>query len=207
MNALLAEVFRYVCGQGDCPEIDGLALAVCWRCLGLYAGAALTVLWLVSCGLWRRGLPSWSVFVAQAAVLIAALLGGLHFISGPAAWKLTCGLWTGHVAIMWLVGGAQHLMLMEKWGQSQTAGQSPFFQLPWRTRDKAAALVALATLPAMAVAFTHADLSTFFLYALDALVVAGAAAFMICGAIAVIALAVAAIRASATRRVARASRP
>lgn len=176
--------------------MDGQALAVCWRCLGLYGGAAVTAMWLTASGLWRRGLPSWSVFVAQVVALVAAMLGGLHVVNGPAAWKLTCGLWTGHVAVMWLIGGAQHLIRMGKWGQSQTLGQSPFPQLPWRKGDKTASLIALAALAAMALMLANMKPSPILLDILDVLAMLGALALLTASAAAAATLAVAAWRAS-----------
>ncbi len=188
MNEFLIELFRHVCGQGDCPQTDGQALAVCWRCLGLYGGAAVTAAWLIASGLWRRGLPSWSVFIAQVLALIAAMLGGLHFINGPAAWKLTCGLWTGHVAVVWLIGGAQHLLLAGRRGQ-----------LPWRKGDKIASLFFLAALPALALALGTFVPSAPLLHVLDVAIVAGAMAIVASAAMAVMALAVAAARATRGR--------
>jgi hypothetical protein len=57
------QIFSFVCGQSRSFIADGAALPVCQRCLGLYLGAALTALWLLGTGIWRRGLPSWSVFL------------------------------------------------------------------------------------------------------------------------------------------------
>ena len=59
----LTDIFSHFCGQGSCFVVDGAALPVCQRCLGLYVGALLTAVWLAATGIWRRGLGSWSVFL------------------------------------------------------------------------------------------------------------------------------------------------
>jgi len=128
---VLQYVFSLVCGQRNCFIVDGAPLCVCQRCLGLYAGAALTAAWLAATGLWRRGLPCRSVLVLHAAALLAAMLGGLHLIDAGPTWRFTCGLWTGHVTISWLIGGTVHPRTAPK---------------PWRKRDKLAALTAVALL-------------------------------------------------------------
>ena len=107
---MLTEFFSHVCGQGRAFILDGEALPVCQRCLGLYAGAALTGLWLVASGAWRRALPERSVAYAHIAMLLAAIAGGVHWVDAGPAWRLVCGLWTGHVAMLWLVGGAGHFL-------------------------------------------------------------------------------------------------
>jgi len=128
----LTDIFSYVCGQRACLVADGQVLCVCRRCMGLYVGAAATGLWLAGSGIWRRGLPSWGVFLVNEVTILAAMLGGLHVWDGPTVWRLTCGLWTGHVAMLWLVGGAGHL-----W---RASSREPTPQVPWRRRDKAQAL-------------------------------------------------------------------
>lgn len=138
----LTEMFSHVCGQGRCFAADGAALPVCQRCLGLYLGAVLTAVWLAASGLWRRGLPSWSVFAVNVIVLLAALAGGLHLVPAGPKWRAICGLWTGHVVLLWLVGGAVHLRRLRR-GESQ---------LIWRRRDKAQALAAPALLSGLGAA-------------------------------------------------------
>lgn len=105
----MTDLGAYVCGQQRCFVVDGVSLPVCQRCLGLYAGAAVTWGGLLLGNAWRRTLPPRPVVALQAAALIAALLGGLHVIDGGPAWRLLCGLWTGHVIVVWLVGGAGQL--------------------------------------------------------------------------------------------------
>ena len=124
----LTDIFSHVCGQNDCLSAGGALLPVCRRCLGLYVGAAGTGLWLAVSGIWRRGLPSWSVFLLHEVLILAAMLAGLHVWGQSATWKLACGLWTGHVVILWLVGGTGHL-----WRRSR---RPPRPQVPWRRRDK-----------------------------------------------------------------------
>ena len=134
----LTDIFGMVCGQGRCFEIDGVALPLCQRCTGLYAAAALTAGWLAITGLWRRGLPSWGVFLTQAALLLAAMFGGTHAIDSGPTWRLVCGLWTGHVAVVWLVTGGQHLRLLAQ----PVTGR----QLRWRRRDKLASIAAVVAI-------------------------------------------------------------
>lgn len=105
----LTDLGARVCGQQRCFFVGGVSLPVCQRCLGLYSGAALTWGGLLLGNVWRRPLPPRPVVALQAAALIAALLGGLHVIDGGPAWRLLCGLWTGHVVVVWLVGGARQL--------------------------------------------------------------------------------------------------
>lgn len=137
----LTEIFSHVCGQGHGFAAGGAPLPVCCRCFGLYAGAAATAAWMLASGVWRRGLPSWSVFAANVAVLLAAMLGGLRVFGASPAWKLTFGLWTGHVAMLWLVGGAFHL---------RTLSGARRIQLPWRLSDKLTGLALPAALLALA---------------------------------------------------------
>jgi hypothetical protein len=105
----LTAIFGHLCGQGRPFMIDGAPLPVCQRCLGLYAGAAMTAAWLLASGVWRRGLPDRRTMWVHAAMLMAAMLGGMHLLDPGPAWRLVCGLWTGHVAMLWLVGGAVEL--------------------------------------------------------------------------------------------------
>ena len=94
-----------VCGQARCFTVDGRALPVCERCLGLYLGVLLTLAWLIASGIWRRGLPGRCVLCVHAMALLTAGLGGLHVIDAGPCWRLTCGLLTGHVTASWLAAG------------------------------------------------------------------------------------------------------
>jgi hypothetical protein len=111
---LLTYLFSTICGQSRCLVIDGIPLPVCQRCLGLYVGALLTALWLLGWGLWRRGLPGPRAVILEAAALVAAMLGGLHVLDFGPIWRLQCGLWSGHVAMVWLVGGAVELRALSR---------------------------------------------------------------------------------------------
>ena len=144
----LTDIFSHVCGRGRCFEAGGAAWIVCQRCAGLYIGAVLTAGWLFACGIWRRGLPPWRVFLAHLIVLIGGMLGGTGVIELGAAWRVICGLWTGHVSMVWLIGGGQHLLLLAR-GRRR--------QLPWRGRDKVQGLVAPALLAAIGVAIASVD--------------------------------------------------
>ena len=146
-NDMLNELFAYVCGQGRPFVLDGEALPVCQRCLGLYAGAALTGLWILASGLWRRGLPERSAAYAHIVMLLAAMAGGVHWLDAGPTWRLVCGLWTGHVAMLWLVGGAAHFLRL--------AGREPFQDPPWPRGLRIQALAAGPVLAMLAVAFTQ----------------------------------------------------
>jgi hypothetical protein len=144
----LTDIFGLFCGQRSCLLAGGEMLPVCPRCLGLYVGAAVTAGWLAGSGIWRRGLPSWGVFLVNEVVLLAAMLGGLHAWGPSPAWKVACGLWTGHVVLLWLVGGAGHL-----WRLARRPRPA---QLPWRTCDKLQALAAPPLLAGLGWLAPHA---------------------------------------------------
>jgi uncharacterized membrane protein len=144
---MLTEFFSYICGQGRPFVLDGEALPVCQRCLGLYAGAALTGVWLLASGLWRRALPERSVAYANIAMLLAAMAGGVHWVDAGPTWRLVCGLWTGHVAMLWLVGGAGHFLRL--------TGRKPFEDPPWPRGSPWRPLAAGPVLAIVAFAFTR----------------------------------------------------
>jgi len=106
-----AAIFSHLCGQGRCFLVEGVPLPVCQRCLGLYAAAAVTGGYLIASGAWRRGYPVRRAIVVHCLILLAAMLGGLHLIDFGPMWRLVCGLWTGHVAMIWLLGGARSLQV------------------------------------------------------------------------------------------------
>ena len=139
---VLSEIFSHLCGRGRCFVSGGEPLPLCQRCLGLYVGAAATAIWLAASGLWRRGLPSRPVLLGHLAMLAAGILGGLHVIDAGPAWRVACGLWTGHVAAAWLLGGALALWRPQR-------------PLPWRRRDEFRALAAGPVLGALALAVPH----------------------------------------------------
>lgn len=105
----LTGIFSHICGQGNSFIIDGAALPVCQRCLGLYVGAALTAVWLALSGRWRRGLPTLGVLLLHIGPIVVAGLGGTHVMDAGATWRLMCGLWTGHMIMWWLIGGVVRL--------------------------------------------------------------------------------------------------
>jgi len=173
----LREAFASVCGQGRCFVVEGRALPVCERCLGLYVGAAATGAWVVASRVWRRGLPSRGVAWAEIAFLVLALAGGVHWVDAGPAWRMACGLWLGHVAMVWLAGGAGHLARLSHRGAAE--------QAPWRTRELAVGLAAGPLLGAGAWAFSRWTPGPWWLWsglsaagagALGAAVAAGAAA-------------------------------
>lgn len=133
MTASAGDIFLLLCGRGRCLVIDGAELWVCQRCLGLYVGAAVAWGVVLAGGLARRGLPPGRVLAAQAVALGLALLGGLHVVDPSAAWRVTCGLWTGQVAVGWMIGGASELTRRDR--------------SAWSVRDQLAAIGPLAIAP------------------------------------------------------------
>ena len=105
----LTGIFSHVCSQGRSFVVDGAALPVCQRCLGLYVGAALTAVWLVLSGTWRRGLPTLGVLLLHVGPIVIAGMGGTHVIDAGATWRLMCGLWSGHMIMWWMIGGCVRL--------------------------------------------------------------------------------------------------
>jgi len=141
---LFTSAYAHVCGQGRCFVADGAALPVCQRCMGLYVGAALTSAWIFSFHVWRRGLPSWRIFLIHAVILLTAMLGGIHVLDFGPSWRLLCGLWTGHAFVLWLVGSAQHL-------RNASLSIAPT-RLGWSPRDEIHSMLAIMLLPALAFA-------------------------------------------------------
>ncbi len=118
---------------------------------------------------WRFGLPPAGVLAVQSAAILAAMLGGLHIIDLGPAWRLACGLWTGQVAMAWLVAGAGELGRPER--------------LPWPRADAAVAKAMIPILGLAAVAFAAATPSPRALW--TSLALAGAAC-LVAGVLAVV---------------------
>jgi hypothetical protein len=127
-------LFSHLCGQDRAFVVDGVALPVCERCLGLYAGALLTLGWLLATRRYRRELPQGAALAVQVGVLLAALLGGLHVIDIGPRWRLACGLWTDHVVMAWLL-----------WASVQLRAAMPLPQ----AADRGATLEAFAAVAAL----------------------------------------------------------
>ena len=139
---IATEIYSHLCGQQSCLVIEGQTLPVCQRCLGLYAGAAITGAYLVLSGVWRRGLPCLSITLAHITIILLAMLGGIHVLDFGPPWSLLCGVWTGHVVMTWLTAGSRHLLLLCK------SASRP--SLPWLAREKGVCFVfilALSSLP------------------------------------------------------------
>ena len=141
----ITHLFSLVCGQARSFYVDGVALPVGQRCLGLYLGALLTALWLAGSGIWRRGLPGPGVLVTHGALLGAAMLGGLHVIDPGPQWRLLFGLWTGHVVTFWLIGAGVQLH-----SSARPDSRRP---LPWEASDRLQALVLPMVLTGIAALF------------------------------------------------------
>jgi uncharacterized membrane protein len=146
---LISNIFHYICGQGRCFEIDGEVLPVCQRCFGLYAGAALTGMYLLLTRAWRRGLPNAAVVLLHSCLLIAALVGGLGVIDPGPMWRLLCGVWTGHVIMIWLIGASVHLYHLAHCRNPKIYA--------WRRRDQIEGLICAAVVSAFALSFTALD--------------------------------------------------
>jgi uncharacterized membrane protein len=140
----LTAVFDFLCGQERCFVVDGAALPVCQRCTGLYVGALLAGFWLFASRTRQRGVPPARLAWAYAAVLIAALLGGVHVLDFGPRWRFLCGLWTGQVVLVWLFTGTTQL---STWACG-SSGESLF----WTRRDKLGACAMLALAPILALA-------------------------------------------------------
>jgi hypothetical protein len=160
---LLVELGRWLCGQGRCLEVGGQALPLCQRCLGLYLGGGLTALWLLGTGLWRRGLPGFTLGLLQALALLVAMAGGLHLVDPGVRWRLLCGLWTGHVVLVWLVTAAAHL--------TWRARGAPV--PPWRRWDRRVGYLALPLLAGLAAALPAAVRGSWLAWSWVALASAG----------------------------------
>ncbi len=173
---LVTALFGHLCGQARCFVADGVVLPVCQRCTGLYVGALLTGMWLLVGGAWRRGLPDLGVVCVHAGALIVALLGGLHVFDFGPAWRLMCGLWTGHVAMTWLVTGATQV---RAWTRAASADE-----VAWSGRQTMAAWLAIAAPVAVAAALTTAPPASWSLWACvivgGALLLAGVCLRAIC---------------------------
>ncbi len=178
----------HVCGQGRCFLVDGVALPVCQRCMGLYLGAAMTGVWLFSSRVGGRGLPSNRVFLIHAVVLLAAMLGGIHVIDFGATWRLLCGLWAGHIFVLWLVGGAHYL-----WHTSLPVASTG---LGCSRRDEFHSVLAIAVLVALAFVIPEWHLLGWHVW--TTLITAGA--LILVSAVAGAAAAIAAWSGRATRR-------
>jgi hypothetical protein len=129
----------------------------------------LTGLWLLIDKIWRRGLPQRSVVCLQAGALILGMLGGIHVLDIGPGWRLLCGLWTGHVVVIWLVTGASQL---EAW-----LSRSPTGPLSWSREQTLIALIAMAAMPFLARALATASQTGWWLWAGG--IVGGAAALAV----------------------------
>ncbi len=137
----LTDIFSLICGQGRCVVVNGDSLPVCQRCMGLYIGVAITGLWLLASGMWRRGLPNREVFALNLVAVLTAMLGGLQVVDPGPTWRLTCGLWTGHVIMLWLVCGTRQLLSIR---EGELAG------LEWQVPHRVQGVIAVLIMPAVA---------------------------------------------------------
>jgi uncharacterized membrane protein len=105
----LEEAARAVCHRlpGLTPIVDGAAL-LCWRCTGIYAGAALAALFVILRGRLGRGLPGrrgLALLVIWAAPLVVdEILVTLGVWDPPGWWRLVTGA-LGGAALMLIALG------------------------------------------------------------------------------------------------------
>ncbi len=152
---LLTEIFSYVCGQNRCFIIEGEALPVCQRCLGLYAGVFFTLTWVILSRAYRRGLPSRSITLLHIGMILTAMAGGMHLLDTGPRWRLLCGLWTGHVVTLWLLGGGIQLRFL--------SSRRSVLQPPWRIQEKIGASITAGLVTLLAVLFPYLQiLGSFF---------------------------------------------
>jgi hypothetical protein len=192
----VTDALQYVCSQGRCFWIDEAPLPVCQRCLGLYAGFGLTVVWLFVSGLWRRGLPPVGVLALHVGLLLVAMAGGLHWIDPGRRWRLACGLVTGHVAAVWILGGLTTMRrgkggrcLLCEAGHRPKVGRGPFrqkgpvpFSAPWPRWATIQAVAAVPLLIALAAGFYRLDRLGWWFWTVVALAGIAAAFFTIVAA-------------------------
>jgi uncharacterized membrane protein len=109
-------LFSHLCNQARCFVIDGTPLPLCQRCFGLYSGAALTFLLIILFPALRRGWPPRPIIFLHITALLLAMAGGLHFLDPNPAFRLLCGLLTGHVALFWLfcAGAELHALRLHR---------------------------------------------------------------------------------------------
>ena len=101
---IIVKACSHFCGQARCFTVDGQAMPVCERCLGLYLGALVTLAWLIAAGIWRRPAQQMGHRRPRGG-LAGGGAGGLHAIDTGPRWRLACGLLTGHVTAFWLAAG------------------------------------------------------------------------------------------------------
>ena len=105
----LESAARAVCHQlpGLTPTVGGAAL-LCWRCTGIYAGAALAALFVLLRGRLGKGLPGgWRkapLFVWAAPLVVDEILVSLGVWDPPGWWRLATGA-AGGAALMLLALG------------------------------------------------------------------------------------------------------
>jgi hypothetical protein len=184
----LTERLQYLCSQSRCFWIDQTALPVCQRCLGLYTGFALTVVWLALSGIWRRGLAPRGVLALHFVLLLTAMAGGLHWIDPGPRWRLACGLWTGHVAALWIIGGLVEMrtttLLRNAPMRAFRRGQlGPSF---WTRSAIAQAVLAVPLLFALAMAFYRLESLGWWFWTVAALIGIAAAFSAIAAAVVVV---------------------
>ena len=155
---ILTEIFSNICGRNRCFVINGETLPVCQRCLGLYAGVLFTLAWLVFSRAYRRGLPSWSITLIHITMILTALAGGIHLLDIGPRWRLLCGIWTGHIITLWLIGSSFQLRFL--------SDSRSVMQRPWRTQEKIGILITAGCVTILAVLFPYLQILGGFFWSL-----------------------------------------
>ncbi len=143
----LNQIFSYLCGQNTRVDINNVELPLCLRCFGLYAGAAVTAIWILFDKTFRRGLPNLTVFTLHVIMLLTAMLSGLHIINPNPKWALMCGFWTGHVAVAWLAAAAAEL--------SFRYNTLPMNKIPWKTANEISIFACVAFITTISQIFNQ----------------------------------------------------
>lgn len=100
---VLMQGFSSLCHQipGRSPHIDGVQLAVCHRCYGIYAGLPLAVLGFLALSRWDRTFGTYAPYILVASLVPAGIDWGLGLVgvwdNTPAS-RLATGILFGLVA-------------------------------------------------------------------------------------------------------------
>ena len=95
---LAARLFSHVCGQVNLCEIRGISLPLCYRCTGLYLGAALAILLTPI-----RPRPAAAVLWVHGIFMLVMLPFGYHLIEHGPLLRLITGQLFGYGLIYYLL--------------------------------------------------------------------------------------------------------
>jgi uncharacterized membrane protein len=120
---LVELLFSFLCSQDASRSfvVGGELMPCCQRCTGLYVGIALTVLYLLLSGDYRRGLQSRTVAYINITSLLIMPVFGYHLLDPGPGWRLWSGLIFGNAIAMLLVPST--VLIVKKgvrWGCCET---------------------------------------------------------------------------------------